>query len=119
MEDTTIFALINYSGAWSGGLFTYGGTPLADGSQFSVGSQWWEIDYNSSTGGDNFMSDYLSSSNFVTVTAVPEPGTLVLLITSAAVACTARRLTALGLNDHSLRESRPAVRPRAARQPPA
>ena len=39
-------------------LFTYAGTPLADGSRFSVGSQLWEIDYNSTTAGLNFTSDY-------------------------------------------------------------
>jgi hypothetical protein len=79
VEDTTIFAMINYSGAWNGGLFTYGGNVLSDGSRFNVGSQQWEIDYNSSTGGDNFTSDYLPSSSFVTVMAVPEPATLVLV----------------------------------------
>ncbi len=89
VEDTTIFSLINYSGSWNGGLFTYGGTPLADGSRFSVGSQWWEIDYNSSTGGDNFTSDYLPSSSFVTVTAVPEPGTLALVGIGAGLAALA------------------------------
>jgi hypothetical protein len=91
VDDTTIFALINYSGSWNGGLLSYGGTPLADGSQFSVGSQWWEIDYNSSTGGDNFTSDYLPSSSFVTVTAVPEPGTLALLGIGAGLAVLAAR----------------------------
>jgi hypothetical protein len=79
VEDTTVFAMINYSGTWNGGLFTYNGTPLADGSRFSVGSQQWEIDYNSPTGGSNFTSDYLPTSSFVTVMAVPEPGALALL----------------------------------------
>jgi hypothetical protein len=79
VEDTTIFAMINYSGAWNGGLFTYNGSPLADGSRFSVGSQQWQIDYNSPTGGSNYTSDYLPSSSFVTVMAVPEPGTFALL----------------------------------------
>jgi autotransporter-associated beta strand protein len=88
VNDTTIFALINYSGAWNGGLFNYGGTALADGSQFKVGSQWWEIDYNrtSSTGLDNFTGDYLANSSFVTVTAVvPEPSTCAMAI--AGLAC--------------------------------
>jgi hypothetical protein len=85
VEDTTIFSLINYSGSWNGGLFRYGGNALADGSQFQAGSQWWEIDYNSSAGGDNFTSDYLPSSSFVTVTAVPEPATLALMSIGAGL----------------------------------
>jgi len=78
VPTSTVFALINYSGAWNGGLFTYGGTPLADGSTFTVGSQQWIIDYNSSTGGLNYTADYLPSSSFVTVAAVPEPTSLAL-----------------------------------------
>ena len=66
-------------------MFTYAGTPLADGSRFSVGSQLWEIDYNSTTAGLNFTSDYVGS-NFVTVTAVPEPATLVLVAAAAGLA---------------------------------
>jgi autotransporter-associated beta strand protein len=83
--NNTSFALINYSGSWNGGLFSYGGTPLADGGQFFVGSQQWQIDYNSPTGGSNYTSDYLPSSSFVTVMAVPEPGAFAL----AAAGCTA------------------------------
>jgi hypothetical protein len=109
VEDTTIFALINYSGSWNGGLLSSGGTPLADGSQFSVGSQWWEIDYNSSTGGDNFTSDYLPSSSFVTVTAVPEPGTLALLGIGAGLAVLAFRR-----NPGRATGSRPLMRLRRA-----
>ena len=88
VEDTTIFALVNYSGSWNGGLFTYGSSVLADGGQFQVGSQLGEIDYNrtSSADLDNFTADYLPSSNFVTVTAVPEPATLVLVCVSAGLA---------------------------------
>ncbi|MGA0041090.1 MAG: PEP-CTERM sorting domain-containing protein, partial [Pirellulales bacterium] len=93
VEDTTIFALINYSGTWNSGLFTYNGNELADGERFAVGSQLWEIDYNrtSSAGLDNFTTDYLPSSSFVTVTAVPEPATIVLLAAAAGLAALARR----------------------------
>ncbi|MFM8414796.1 MAG: PEP-CTERM sorting domain-containing protein, partial [Planctomycetota bacterium] len=92
VDDTTVFAMINYSGGWNGGLFTYNGTPLADGSRFTVGSQEWEIDYNrtSAAGLANFTGDYLPTSSFVTITAVPEPGTLVLLA-AAGLAVMARR----------------------------
>jgi hypothetical protein len=78
VPGTTIFSLINYSGAWNGGLFTYGGSPLADDSTFMVGGQGWSINYNSPTGGLNYTGDYLQSGSFVIVTAVPEPSTLVL-----------------------------------------
>ncbi|MFM7206305.1 MAG: autotransporter-associated beta strand repeat-containing protein [Planctomycetaceae bacterium] len=88
---TTVFTMINYSGTWNGGLFTYGGTPLADGSRFTVGSQQWEIDYNSSTGGDNFTGDYLPSSSFVNVMGVPEPSTLAIIGIGLAGLLLARR----------------------------
>jgi autotransporter-associated beta strand protein len=87
-EDTTIFALINYAGTWNGGLFTYGANVLSDGERFYAGSQQWEIDYNrpSPVGLANFTGDYLPSSNFVAITAVPEPGTLVLAGVGAGLA---------------------------------
>jgi autotransporter-associated beta strand protein/T5SS/PEP-CTERM-associated repeat protein len=89
VDDTTVFAMINYSGIWNGGLFSFNGTPLADGSRFSVGSQYWRIDYDytydtaspSTIRPLNYQSDYLPSSGtqtFVTVTAVPEPGAFAL-----------------------------------------
>jgi hypothetical protein len=86
VEDTTVFAMINYSGTWNGGLFTYNGTLLADGSRFTVGSQQWQIDYNSPTGGSNYTSDYLPSSSFVTVMAVPEPGGLSMAAAGVGIA---------------------------------
>jgi hypothetical protein len=89
--DGTIFALINYSGTWNGGLFSYAGQPLADGDNFFVGAEEWQIDYNSSTGGVNFTGDYLPTSSFVTVTAVPEPGSLAILAAAAGLAMLARR----------------------------
>jgi fibronectin-binding autotransporter adhesin len=87
VNDATLFALVNYSGTWNGGLFTHDGTVLADGDRFFVGSQEWEIDYDrsSSAGLDNFTADYLPSSKFVTVMAVPEPSTIVMAL--AGLAC--------------------------------
>lgn len=81
VEDTTIFAMINDSGAWNGGLFTYNGTVLADDGRFRVGDQRWEIDYNRTSAAelDNFTGDYLPSSSFVAITAVPEPSTIALM----------------------------------------
>lgn len=83
---TTIFALINYSGTWNGGLFTFNGSPLANGDWFKVGGQEWKIDYNrsSATGLDNFTGDYLAGGSFVAITAVPEPSTWVLALAGLA-----------------------------------
>ena len=85
--------MINYSGSWNGGLFTYNGTPLADGSRFMVGSQQWEIDYDrtSPAGLANFTGDYLPNSSFVAITAVPEPSALVLMAIGAGLAAVGRR----------------------------
>jgi fibronectin-binding autotransporter adhesin len=85
--DQTTFALINYAGSWDGGLFSFGGSSLADGARFFVGGQEWQIDYDSATGGSNFTGDYVSPGSFVTVTAitaVPEPATLGLVLVAAA-----------------------------------
>ncbi len=91
IEDTTAFALINYSGTWNAGLFTYGGTVLTDGGRFTVGSQRWEIDYDrtSAEGLDNFTGDYVSGK-FVVITAVPEPALLGLAIGGAALLAASR-----------------------------
>lgn len=61
----------------SGVLTLSGGTPLADGDTFTVGSQQWQIDYDrtSSAGLANFTGDYQPSSRFIAITAVPEPTT--------------------------------------------
>lgn len=78
----TILSLINYGGSWNGGLFTYGGTTLADGASFGIGSQIWTIDYDAVVGGVNFATDYLPGGRFVNITtaSVPEPATLCLLL---------------------------------------
>jgi autotransporter-associated beta strand protein len=111
VPTSTVFALINYSGAWNGGLFAYGGTPLADGSTFTVGSQQWIIDYTSSTGGLNYTSDYLPSSSFVTVTAVPEPSSLILAgLGVAAAAWAARRRRSSAASNGDLPNRNPGVK---------
>lgn len=50
----------------------------------------WEIGYDSTTAGLNFTGDYRPQSSFVTVTAVPEPATL-LLVAAALTCLTVRR----------------------------
>lgn len=68
----TVLSLINYSGTWNNGVFTFGGNDLANGEEFSDGLNTWRIDYNSATGGSNFSGEYITGS-FVNLTAVPEP----------------------------------------------
>lgn len=75
----TTFSLINYAGDWNGGLFTYGGSTLADGGIFTVGDQLWRIDYDAAGGGLNFAGEYLPDSLFVNMVAVPEPSSCVML----------------------------------------
>jgi len=70
----TTFSLINYSGAWNHGLFTYNSATLANGAQFRDGLNVWQIEYDATTGGSNFSSDYAGeTSGFVNITAIPEP----------------------------------------------
>jgi uncharacterized protein with beta-barrel porin domain len=98
VEDTTIFAMINYTGSLTG-TFRYNGTALADGSRFTVGSQLWEIDYDYAYTGSNiqplnYSADFLPASGtqtFVTVTAVPEPSTYVMLAIAGGIAAVAAR----------------------------
>jgi len=79
----TKFSLINYSGSWNNGLFTFGAGTLADGDIFTFGANTWEIDYNATVGGANFVGDQISG-NFVNIEAVPEPSTYALLGLAAA-----------------------------------
>jgi autotransporter-associated beta strand protein len=77
----TTFSLINYSGAWNNGLFTFGGDEIADGGEFTAGLNRWQLDYNAADGGLNFDTEYLGGSDsFVNITAVviPEPSAALL-----------------------------------------
>lgn len=72
--------LINYSGTWNGTSFS----GYADGSTFTLGANSWLINYDDITGGSNFSAEAFTPgpSGFVTLTAVsaiPEPGTCVIL----------------------------------------
>ena len=70
----TSFSLVNYTGAWNQGVFTYNSATLEDGGQFAAGLNLWQIDYNAATGGSNFNSQYAGGSDsFVNITAIPEP----------------------------------------------
>lgn len=81
----TTFSLINYDGTWNGGLFNVGASEIADGGTFMVGNNTWQLDYNATSGGSNFSGQYLPTSSFVNIVAVPEPGTLALLACGGAI----------------------------------
>ena len=82
----TTFSLLNYSGIWNGGMFTFGGATLADGDFFLAFGNQWQIDYDSTTGGANFTGDFLPNSLFVNITATPEPTSVTLWLGVAAMA---------------------------------
>ncbi|NLW85834.1 MAG: PEP-CTERM sorting domain-containing protein, partial [Planctomycetes bacterium] len=75
LTGSDFIPLIQYGGALSG---TFAG--LAEGAQFTVGEQVFNLTY---TGGDN--------NNIVGLTAVPEPATMGLLVIGAAGAVIRRR----------------------------
>lgn len=81
----TRLALINYTGTWNGGLFTFGTSALADGAWFTSGTRQWRIDYDDTAGAANFAADQRGGA-FVTITAVPEPGAITLAAAGGAVA---------------------------------
>jgi len=87
----TKFSLISYgTNGWNSGLFTFAGDVLANGDRFTAGLNEWEIRYDDPTGGSNFTADQLAGSS-VTIMAVPEPSTLVLVAVGAGVAAAIRR----------------------------
>lgn len=75
--------LIGYStGTWNGGLFTYLGNTLNDGSDITFSGTGWTFDYNDTTAGDNYNSDmsaFTATARYVTMTAVPEPNVAALI----------------------------------------
>ncbi len=78
-ELGTTFSLINYTGTWNGGFFTYDGDELANNSQFTAGFNTWQIVYDAAEGGSNFADEYASSSSFVNIiTVIPEPAAALL-----------------------------------------
>ncbi|MCX6880094.1 MAG: autotransporter-associated beta strand repeat-containing protein [Verrucomicrobia bacterium] len=69
--DGTTFSLINYTGAWNGGLFTLAGNELSNSEQFVAGLNTWQIAYDAASGGANFSNEYVGG-RFVNMTVVPE-----------------------------------------------
>jgi len=79
IAQNTVFSLINYTGSWNAGLFTFGGNAIVNGTTFTAGLNIWRLDYNAADGGANFSTEYFGGSDsFVNITAVPAPGTTVL-----------------------------------------
>ena len=71
--NDTKFTMINYSGSWNGGLFVMNGDVLEDDSNIIIADgKGWRINYNDIFGGSNYSSEQIYS-NFVTLTAIPEP----------------------------------------------
>lgn len=79
----TTLSLINYTGAWNGGFFTYGSNELADNEVFTAGANTWQIHYGATSGGLNFVGDQVAGGfvnlTSTSLTAVPEPGSLLAL----------------------------------------
>jgi autotransporter-associated beta strand protein len=95
----TRLTLVAYTSAtaWSGGLFDYyvGDTlaipGLANGGTISgLGGLDWIFRYDDTTAGDNFTSDLGAENRFMTLEAIPEPGTAA-LAALAGLALLARR----------------------------
>jgi autotransporter-associated beta strand protein len=86
----TTFTLINYTGTWNGGVFTFEGSEILNGGIFTAGLNTWRIDYDAGAGGVNFSGEYLGGS-YVNVTAVPEPTATLLLTVGVAVLTLTRR----------------------------
>jgi autotransporter-associated beta strand protein len=82
----TKFTLISYrSGGWNGGTFA----GLADDAEFHIGPHVYKINYNDTTPGSNFTADAGLGRSYVTISAVPEAGTIAMFgiaITFAGVA---------------------------------
>jgi autotransporter-associated beta strand protein len=88
-----VFSVINYTGTWNGGLFTFEGNELADAEEFTFGLNTWRINYAAATGGSNFVDEHVAGSfvNLTVLTAVPEPSSVALLGTLGAMMLLRRR----------------------------
>lgn len=77
----TVVSLVNYAGTLNGGYFTLAGpnTLLTPNSTFTLGANTWQITYADTTGGSNAAGLSGHFINLTTLTAVPEPGSLLAL----------------------------------------
>jgi autotransporter-associated beta strand protein len=95
--------LISSGEAWNGGLFTYGGTPLADDSNITLGANIWKFNYNDNAAGSNFTGDITGATSFVTMTVVPEPNSATLLGGLCTLLLLRRRRSGAEINHPSKR----------------
>ena len=86
----TAFSLLNYTGSWNGGLFTFAGDELANNAYFTAGSNTWEIIYDADSGGANVAGEQVAGS-FVNIVAVPEPAAAMLGALGGLLALRRRR----------------------------
>jgi hypothetical protein len=70
----TRLSLIEYTGSWNEGYFSYNSNVLSQDEVFTAGLNTWRIHYGATSGGLNFAADYQSGGKFITLTAIPEPG---------------------------------------------
>ncbi|MDA3873523.1 MAG: autotransporter-associated beta strand repeat-containing protein [Kiritimatiellae bacterium] len=72
----TKFTLMSYNAGWNNGVFD----GYEDGSIFTALGNDWQINYADTEEGSNFTSDATGfGDSFVTLTVIPEPGTLALV----------------------------------------
>ena len=93
----TKFTLINYGGTWNNGTFT----GLANHStNLVIGLNRFQIDYDATSGGSNFGGGSVGTgSHFVTITAVPEASTFLVMGLGGIFAFAAVRIgKRMGLN---------------------
>ncbi len=83
--------LIASTDPWSGDLFSYEGSLLADGAIFELGANKWQFAYNDTLGGSNFAGDQDGMSYFITMTVIPEPSAALLLALGGLVVLRRRR----------------------------
>lgn len=100
----TTLTMVNYTGAWNSGLFSVGGTSLADGDSFTAGLNTWQIAYSASSGGVNFPGEEVAGG-FVNLTAVPEPASLAAALTATGFLMAAIRRSTRGESSAKNRQS--------------
>jgi autotransporter-associated beta strand protein len=85
VDGMDTFTIINNDGGdavnTGSGLFTFFGSPLAEGAQFTAGSQLFQISYAGGDGNDVVVS----------AIAIPEPGTVVALLGGLGALASRRR----------------------------